>query len=142
DFTHALVRHTLYEGLSPARQVRLHRTIAEAMEAVLGERGREHAAEIARHYRGSAGLPGAERGVQYCLSAAEQAEHAAAFAEASDHLHAALTLLPETAPSRPRLVGRLALALAWALRFDESSVVARDAAARIADSESRDAAAD
>src|SRR5262245_23728236 len=142
DFPHALVRHTLYEGLNPARQVRLHRAIAEAMEAVLGERVREHAAEIARHYYRSASLPGAERGAPYCLTAAEQAERAAAFAEASDHLQAALALLPETSPSRSRLAGRRALALAWALRFDESSVVALDAAARIAESESRDAAAD
>ena len=29
DFPHALVRHTLYDTLSPARQVRLHREIAE-----------------------------------------------------------------------------------------------------------------
>src|SRR5262249_21997661 len=57
DFTHALVRHTLYEGLNPARQARLHRAIAEAMEAVYGDRAVEHAAEIARHYHRSATLP-------------------------------------------------------------------------------------
>jgi hypothetical protein len=46
------------------------------------------------------------------------------------------------ASARPRLAARLGLALAWALRFDESSAVARDAARGIAETESRDAAAD
>src|SRR5262249_25549920 len=34
DFTHALIRHALYAELSPSRQVRLHRQIAEVMERV------------------------------------------------------------------------------------------------------------
>src|SRR5262245_36182453 len=140
DFTHALVRHTLYEGLSPARQVRLHRDIAEAMEAVYGERATEHAAAIARHYQRSASLPGAERGLPYCLGAAEQAERAAAFVDVADHLRAALDLLPATAPECARLLGRLGLALVRALRFEDAEAVARDAAARIAESESREAA--
>jgi hypothetical protein len=33
-FTHALVRGTLYRGLSVARRVALHRKVAEAIEAV------------------------------------------------------------------------------------------------------------
>src|SRR5262245_42695146 len=140
DFTHALVRHTLYEGLSPARQVRLHRDIAEAMEAVYGERATEHAAAIARHYQRSASLPGVERGLPYCLGAAEQAERAAAFVDVADHLRAALDLLPATAPECARLLGRLGLALVRALRFEDAEAVARDAATRIAESESREAA--
>ena len=90
DFTHALVRHTLYAELSPPRQVRLHRQIAEAMEQVYGDRAGEHAGEIARHYHRSATLPGAERGVAYCLLAADRAEQSAAFAEAAEYLRMAL----------------------------------------------------
>jgi predicted ATPase len=37
DFTHALFRHTLYSELSPPRQVRSHRQIAEAMERIWSE---------------------------------------------------------------------------------------------------------
>ena len=142
DFTHALVRHTLYDALSPARQVRLHREIAETMEAVYGRRADEHAAEIARHYHRSATLPGAERGVPYCLAAAEQAERAAAFAEVADHLRAALDLLGPAASERARLLGRLGVALAGALRFDEAAAIAADAAAQLARTESRHVAAD
>ncbi len=49
DFIHALVRHTLYAELSPPRQARLHRQIAETMEHAYGVharrlRGRDRAA--------------------------------------------------------------------------------------------------
>ena len=33
EFSHAIVRHTLYEGLNPDRRARLHRRIALALEA-------------------------------------------------------------------------------------------------------------
>src|SRR5262245_24412602 len=142
DFTHALVRHTLYEGLSPARRARLHRDVAETMEAVYGERAAEHAAEIARHYHRSASLPGSERGVPYCLTAAEHAERSAAFADVVAHLEAALDLLPKGASEHPRLLARLGLALPFAMRFDEAAeAVAREAARRIGDTEDPDAAA-
>src|SRR5262249_23986680 len=36
EFTHALVRHTLYGGLNAPRRVRLHRQIAAAMEQACG----------------------------------------------------------------------------------------------------------
>ncbi len=142
DFPHALVRHTLYDALSPARQVRLHREVAEAMEAVYGQRATEHAAEIAEHYHRSATLPGAERGVPYCVAAADQAERSSAFADVVTHLSAALDLLPAMAPERPRLLGRLGFALPFAGRFDDSAeAVAREAAMQIAETEGRDAAA-
>src|SRR5581483_10628544 len=53
DFTHALIRHTLYAEMNPSRQVRLHRRIAEAIEARAQASGRdpiEHAAELAYQY--------------------------------------------------------------------------------------------
>src|SRR5262249_36791967 len=127
DFTHALVRHTLYEELSSARQVRLHRAIAEGVAAGYGDRALDPPGEIARHYHRRAALPGAEHGVTYCLAAADVAERAAAFADVAEHLQAALDLLPTTSHGQPRIRGRLGLALVLALRFDEAEIVARDA---------------
>jgi hypothetical protein len=47
-FTHALTRSAVYAELSPPRQVRLHRRVAEALENTYGERaGPTHAGEIA-----------------------------------------------------------------------------------------------
>ena len=143
DFTHALVRHTLYEALSPARQVRLHRRDRG------GDGGgvrRARRPSTRRRSRGTTiaarSLPGAERGVPYCLAAADQAERAAAFAHAAEHLRAALDLLPRNAPERPRLSARLGLALVCAQRFDDAIGVAREAADLIAETEGPDAAAD
>src|SRR5262249_11838657 len=50
EFTHALVRHTLYGALNAPRRVRLHRQIAEAMERVHGASAERYACEIARQY--------------------------------------------------------------------------------------------
>src|SRR5262249_3856384 len=56
DFTHALIRHTLYAELNPSRQVRLHRRIAEST----AERCPDRPADVAYHFHRSAAMPGAE----------------------------------------------------------------------------------
>ena len=141
DFTHALIRHTLYGELSPSRQVRLHRRLAEEMERVYGNRI-EHAAEIAHQWHRSSAIAGAERGVPHCFTAADTAQKAAAHEEAAAFLGMALDLLPEGDSRRPRLLARRALALAWSLRNEEAVRVASEAADLLAASEGRDAAAD
>src|SRR5262245_41868264 len=141
DFAHALVRHTLYEAQSPPRRVRLHRQIAEAMEAVYGARASEHAGEIARHYYQSAALPGAERGVAYCLAAADRAERAAALEEVADALAMALELLPADDAGRARLLARRGRALASTKRAGEAGAIAAEAADLLAASEGHAAAA-
>src|SRR5262245_25342504 len=142
DFTHALVRHTLSADLTPPGQVGLHRAIADVMGAGYGTRAAEHADEIARHYHRSASLPGAERGVAYCLMAAERAEQSAAFVEAAESLRIALELADPSDPRRPRVLARLALALAWNLNLDEAEEMATRAAASIAELEGEAAAAE
>jgi class 3 adenylate cyclase/tetratricopeptide (TPR) repeat protein len=142
DFTHALIRHTLYSELSPSRQVRLHRQIAEAMERFYGDRAADHAAELAYQYHRSAALPGAERGVAHALAAADRAEAAYACDEAASFLRMALELLPEGDPRRPRLLARLGLALGWAMDFEEALKAASEAGHLVAESEGADAAAD
>jgi len=74
DFTHTLIRHTLYAQLSPSRQVRLHRQIAETMERVYDDRVGEHAAEVAYQHLCSGALSGTQRGVACALVAADRAE--------------------------------------------------------------------
>jgi len=50
DFTHALIRETMYSELNPSRQARLHRQIAEAMEQLYSDRIADHAGAIAQQY--------------------------------------------------------------------------------------------
>ncbi len=141
DFTHALIRHTLYTELNPSRQVRLHRRIAEVMEEVYGNRAAEHAGEIAEQYHRSAALPGAARGVAHRLAAAHQAEQAAAYEEVAACVRMALELLGKGDAQRPRLLARLGLALAWSLQVEDAARVAAEAGELIAASEGSDSAA-
>lgn len=138
DFTHALVRDTLYAELSPPRQTRLHRRIAETMEAVCGER----AAEIAYHYARSSTLPGAERGVVHALAAADRADHAYAREDSVVCLRMALQLLPPNDARRARIVGRLGMALGCTLELDDAIRTMSEAGDLIAATEGPDAAAD
>lgn len=143
DFTHALIRNTLYSELSPPRRVRLHRKIAEAMELVWGELAREHAAEVAYQYwRGASALGSERRGVDYAIAAADNAEAAYAHAEVAAFLNIALDLLPRADPRRSQLLARQGLALIWNLDADEGVKVAREAGDLIATTESAEAAAD
>lgn len=52
-FVHALINHTLYDGLSAARRARLHRRVAEALEAVVGA----PPGQLAHHWA-RCGIPG------------------------------------------------------------------------------------
>jgi DNA-binding SARP family transcriptional activator len=48
-FSHVLIRDTLYEGLTSARRVRLHRLAVDALEALYGGDPGPHLAELAYH---------------------------------------------------------------------------------------------
>jgi tetratricopeptide (TPR) repeat protein len=142
DFTHALVRHSLYAELSGPRQTRLHRHIAETLEAVYADSLAAHAAEIASQYARSAGLPGSERGVPHAVAAADRAAAAYAHDDSVTFLRIALQLLPPNDARRARLLGRLGMALLWALNFEAALPAMREAGDLIAAAEGGDAAAD
>jgi class 3 adenylate cyclase/tetratricopeptide (TPR) repeat protein len=141
-FTNGLLRQSLYADVSPTRQARLHRKVAEALEAAHGDRPTPaQAGEIASQYHRSRGREGAERGVDHALTAAAHAEANGAHEEAAHFLRMALDLAPEGDARRLRLLGRLAMALTWALRFDEAVPVAAEAAEAIAAAEGSEPAA-
>src|SRR5262249_31097283 len=123
DFTHALIRHTLYAELNPSRQVRLHRRIAAATQARRPARD----AHSAHPYQRSAAMAGAEAGVAPALAAVDAAEAASAYDDAATFLRMALDLMPAGDVWRPRLLARLGLALTWALRFEEATAAAGEA---------------
>ena len=132
DFSHAIIRHTLYAELNPVRRVRQHRRIAEQMERAWGERAAEHAAEVAYQFWRGATASGAERGVDYAIAAADNAESAYAFDEVTAFLRIALELLPRADARRPRLLARLGLNLIWTLNGEEAQRVALEAGELIA----------
>ncbi len=97
-FSHAMVRQTLYEEANPSRVVRMHRRIAEAMEARL-RRAPTHAQAVAlaHHYSNSAAMPGAEAGVRWASIAAVGARDAGAFADAIRFMNIADELTDDSA---------------------------------------------
>ncbi|MDQ3944628.1 MAG: hypothetical protein M3357_05650, partial [Actinomycetota bacterium] len=141
-FHHALIRHTLYDQITPSRRVRLHRRAAEALEAEHGVSvGPADAGEIAVQWHRSRGLPGSERGVDAALMAADHAQARGGHDEAVGFLRMSLDLLPDDDERRPRLLGRLGIVLAWALRHEEAADTAGEAADAIAETEGNEAAA-
>jgi DNA-binding CsgD family transcriptional regulator len=119
EFVHALVRQTLYEEMSPSRQARLHRRIAQAIEVVARGDEERHAAELAMQYHRSRSLPGAERGIRSALTAADQAQRAYAREETVRFLRIAreLAMATEDRVQAP-ILQRLALAEAEAVEIE------------------------
>jgi tetratricopeptide (TPR) repeat protein len=93
EFSHALVRQTLLEGVSHLRLEKLHLQIADAMEALFGE-DRATAADIALHLFNAGGNAEVDRTVRFLKIAADRASEAAAMEEAVEHLEKALALVP------------------------------------------------
>jgi Predicted ATPase len=124
-FRHALYQKVLYEGLAPARRLRLHQQIGEQLEQGYGERVGEIAAELAVHFEeGQDTL----RAVHYRGQAGENALRRSAHREAIEHLTKGLELLkflPET-PERTQqeltLQSNLGLSLTATKGFAASEV--------------------
>jgi len=140
DFTHALIRHNLYLDLNSPRRTRLHRKIAEEMERAWGERATHHAAEVAFHYWRGAAVGGAERGLEYAIAAANNADAAYAHDDAAAFLKIALELIPEKDPRRIELLKRLGLAMTWMPESEEALDTTLKAAELVATAESRERA--
>ena len=90
DFTHAMIRHTLYEELSTPRRIMLHRRIGEALEQLYARDIDVHLAELAYHFFEAAPGGDAERAIDYCRRAARRALDAAAYDEAVAHIERAI----------------------------------------------------
>ena len=70
-FTHALVEHTLYDGLNPARRRRAHRRVAEALGAISGDDPGDRVGELANHWL--AADPAGPEALHYVRAAGERA---------------------------------------------------------------------
>jgi hypothetical protein len=141
-FTHALFRHVLVEEMNPSRQVRMHRAIADAMEARLGDDvAPADAAALLRHYEHSAALPGAARGVDHARAVADDAARRFAPDEEARALAQGLDLLDDGDDRRRDLLVRRAQALVMTDQPIEVKVdAAREALASVLERDGEDAA--
>ncbi len=87
SFSHALIRETLYEGMSLPRRARNHRRVGEALEAQGDD---AQLTSLALHFTRAAGPEEAEKAIAYACRAGEQATLMLAHEEAAEHYARAL----------------------------------------------------
>src|SRR5919108_4946186 len=92
-FGHALIRDTLYDELTPARRLQLHREVGEALEAVYAADLDAHLAELAHHFFAAAPAGVAEKAVDYARRGGDRAASQLAYDEAVRLYDMALTLV-------------------------------------------------
>jgi eukaryotic-like serine/threonine-protein kinase len=107
-FAHVLIRDTLYEGLTSARRVRLHRLAVEALEALYGEEPGPYLAELAHHCIAGRDF---QKGLPYASGAGDRAVALLAYEEAARLYEIALDALERTQPVDEASRCRLMLAL-------------------------------
>jgi DNA-binding SARP family transcriptional activator len=110
-FAHVLIRDTLYEGLTTARRVRLHRQAVEALEALealYGDDAGQHLAELAHH-----AVAGSEfdKALRYAQSAGDRALALLAYEESARLYETALEALDLAGVSDEERRGELLLRL-------------------------------
>ena len=81
-FAHALINHTLYNGLGGTRRARMHLQVAEALEALYGGDAEERLAELALHWRLATVSVDKRKAAHYSLRAGRRALDSLAPAEA------------------------------------------------------------
>jgi DNA-binding SARP family transcriptional activator len=91
-FGHALIRDTLYDDLTPARRIQLHRQAGEALEALYSSDIEPHLAELARHFLAAAPAGPTDKAAEYGRRAGDRAATQLAYEEAVRHYKTALTL--------------------------------------------------
>ena len=109
-FAHSLVRATLYDSLTAARQVALHRHAAEAIERMHRDGLDDHLPALAHHWaKASAPVTDTTKAVEYAQRAGDRALAQLAHDEAVRYYASALDLLQTGGadPSDPRRVDLL-----------------------------------
>lgn len=115
-FAHAVVARCLYEEVGPARRGRLHRRLAEALEAQADGGARDRAGEIARHWR-RADPPDDERAARHCAIAGARALDRYDHEVAADWFEQALELHERSGGDDAAARCDLLIGLGKALRF-------------------------
>jgi class 3 adenylate cyclase len=72
-FAHALIEHTLYDGLSTARRARAHRAIAETLEEICGTDPGDRVGEIAYHWAHAIQPQDSNKAIEYAQRAGDHA---------------------------------------------------------------------
>jgi len=121
EFSHALIRQTLYSEFNTARRLRLHRRIAETLESKNGN-SRLASGTIAHHYLAASTSADPGKIAHWGLAAADEMTERFAFGEASDLLERVSDEVLDDLPAQRQIQVHAALAasLMVQLRLEES----------------------
>jgi DNA-binding CsgD family transcriptional regulator/tetratricopeptide (TPR) repeat protein len=95
-FAHSLIRDTLYEELTPADRIRLHREVGEDLEAMYARDPEPHLAELAYHFFEAAPAGDVRKAVDHAVAAGRRAVALLAYEEAVRLFRMALQALRES----------------------------------------------
>lgn len=127
QFTHVLIRETLYDELAAVRRTHLHRRVGEALERLYATNVPAHLAQLAHHFYAARHDGPLDKAVLYAERAGVQAEAALAYEAAAQHYDMALQALALQEPVDEAGRCRLLLALGTAYRkagiFDRALAV-------------------
>ena len=126
QFTHTLVRMTLYDELRAGERRRLHQAVGEALEALHATDPDAVAPDLARHFHLAAAGGDVERAIAYAIRAGERADAVFAFEDAVGFFQIALDLLQQQDQADPRRLGALLLRLGDVLRKASDPEQAQD----------------
>ncbi len=111
NFVHALIQHTLYEGLGPNRRAQAHRRVAEALEVVCGNRPSSRVGELARHWFSATQPIDLAKAMNYSRQAGDAALAALAPGDALRYYAQSLDLYAQATDPDPVLGIDLAIGL-------------------------------
>jgi DNA-binding SARP family transcriptional activator len=132
-FAHALVREVLYDELSMNHRTRLHRAVAEALEAIHGPERDRHLAELAHHFCLADPTGSDGRAVDYAARAAERAVAELAYEEAARLYRMAVRAHERQLGADARVRCELLLGLAAAQASANDMIAAKETFVRAAD---------
>jgi DNA-binding CsgD family transcriptional regulator/tetratricopeptide (TPR) repeat protein len=127
QFSHALIRETLYEEIPIPTRGSLHLRVAQAIEDLYGDDADPHLPALAHHY--TSALPGADatRAADIARRAAERATRLLAHEEAARYYRLALQATGMVSAGDPASKSRLLNALGESLTFAGEYLQAREA---------------
>ncbi|MBA4182099.1 MAG: hypothetical protein C0506_16050, partial [Anaerolinea sp.] len=134
-FSHALVRETVYAGVSAPRRAMLHAEVAEKLEGLYEATAADHAGELARHFLAGGRRRDLRKAMGHALRAAERAMAQRAFDDAVRYYELALDANGRAGERDETVRCEMLLALATATfkagdwgRCDEINLAAAEAA--------------
>ena len=98
QFSHALIRETLYDELTAVRQMRLHGHIARALEAHYRAYLAPHVARLAHHFCAAGQMDEAGKAIDYAMQAGARAMAMLAYEEAVRYYEMALQRVERREP--------------------------------------------